>query len=104
VRDDLRDWLAEAGDSDAVAALAVLVDGVTALVPEPTCDIGTYGARFYLGRGVLCEVSVFGALFIVRVGPQQSVEYRVRDLPTALEALDHVVRQHLVAAAVSSTA
>jgi hypothetical protein len=104
VHDDLRDWLAEAGDSDAAAALAVLVDGVTALEPPPAVDVGAFGARFYVGPDVLCEISVFGALFIVRVGPQQTVEYRVRDVPTALEALDHVVRQHVRVEAASSPA
>jgi hypothetical protein len=95
MHDELRAWLAEASDSSAAPALHVLVGGVAALQPQPSADFGAYGVRFHAGSEALCEISVFGELFIVRVGPQHTVEYRVRDVATALEALDHVVRHHL---------
>jgi hypothetical protein len=98
VLDAVREWFADAADPSAAPALAVLVDGISALDPAPAATVGAFGARFDHAAETLCEVSIFGSLFIVRVGPQHAVEYRVRDVATALEALDHVVRQHLRAA------
>lgn len=93
--DALRTWVAEVEDSSSSAALRVLIGGVTALHPAPTAECGPFNVRFHLEDRVLCDISSFGSLFIVRVGPQQTVEYRVRDVAGALEALDHVVRYHV---------
>jgi hypothetical protein len=48
---------------------------------------------------LLCELSVFGELFIARVGSEQAVEYRVRGHAVACAALEHIQREFLARAA-----
>jgi hypothetical protein len=54
-------------------------------------QVGAYGVQFSRGGRTLCELSVFGELFIARVGRDQTVEYRVRNHAAALEALDRIL-------------
>ena len=58
-------------------------------------DVGSFGARLHGPAGLLCELTVFGELFIVRVGGDQSVEYCVRNESSALLALDQVLQRHV---------
>ena len=92
---EIRTYLEEVRDLSCAPLLQLLVEEVSRLDPEVRCEIGAFGVRFALGERPLCEFSVFGELFIARVGSQQAVEYRVRNHEVALEALDHVLRDYV---------
>jgi hypothetical protein len=100
---DLERYLEEVRDLPCAPLLQVLCEQVRDLDAGSSCEIGAFGVRFRIGESVLCEFSVFGALFIARVGPDQAVDYRVRDAATAAAALDHIVRVHAVARASAGT-
>jgi hypothetical protein len=92
---EIRSYLEEVRDLSCAPLLQLLVEEVSRLDPEVRCEIGAFGVRFTVGERPLCEFSVFGELFIARVGSQQAVEYRVRNHEVALEALDHVLRDYV---------
>lgn len=92
---DVQAYLEEIQDLDCAPMLRLLLQQVSELDPGLQSDVGAFGVRFRLGERTLCEFSVFGPLFIARIGPQGAVEYRVRNPEVALAALDHVVRQYL---------
>jgi hypothetical protein len=92
---EIRTYLEEVRDLSCAPLLQLLVEEVSRLDPEVRCEIGAFGVRFAVGERPLCEFSVFGELFIARVGSQQAVEYRVRNHEVALEALDHVLRDYV---------
>ena len=92
---EIRTYLEEVRDLSCAPLLRLLVEEVSRLDPGVRCEIGAFGVRFALGERQLCEFSVFGELFIARVGSQGAVEYRVRNHDIALEALDHVLREYL---------
>jgi hypothetical protein len=92
VREALRQYLDEIQDLDCAPLLELLVTQVSGLDPEIDSEVGAFGVRFAWHGVPLCELSVFGALFIARVGRDHAVEYRVRGRAAALEALDHVLR------------
>jgi hypothetical protein len=92
---DVQSYLDEVQDLSCAPLLRLLLRQVAALDPELQSDIGHYGVRFRWGERTLCEFSVFGELFIARVGPHGAVEYRVRDADVAFAALDHVLRDYL---------
>jgi len=92
---ELHEWLDETVQGPCERLLRRFVTPVSQLDPEVQADVGAFGVRFRIPQGVLCELSVFGELFIVRVGGQGSVEYRVRDASIAMQALDHIL-QHYV--------
>jgi len=58
-------------------------------------EVSSWGVRFRVENRTLCELSPFGALFRVRVGEDQAIEYRVRNETIALRALDQVLREYL---------
>jgi len=91
---DLDGYLEDVRDLACAPLLRILCEQVQRLEPEPQSEIGAFGVRFRFDERVVCELSVFGALFIARVGPDQAVDYRVRDVATAAVALDHIVRVH----------
>jgi len=91
---ELDTYLEDVRDLACAPLLRILCQQVHDLDPEPQCEIGAFGVRFRLDERVVCELSVFGALFIARVGPDQAVDYRVRDTAAAAAALDHIVRVH----------
>ena len=92
---EVQTYLDEIRDLPSAPLLEFLVQQVRALDPEVRAEVGAFGLRLKLGEGLLCELSVFGELFIARVGPQQAVEYRVRGREVALAALDHVLRDYV---------
>ena len=92
---ELHEWIDETAQGPCAQLLRRFVTPVSQLDPEVQADVGAFGVRFRIPQGVLCELSVFGELFIVRVGGQGSVEYRVRDATIAMQALDQIL-QHYV--------
>lgn len=92
---EIRRWIQETASGECAELLEHFVTPLMALGAGVHADVGPFGARFYASGAVLCELSVFGELFIVRVGSEQTVEYRVRREAVALQALDHIV-QHYV--------
>jgi hypothetical protein len=92
---DVQGYIDDVQDLRCAPLLHLLLRQVAALDPELQSDIGAFGVRFRLRERTLCEFSVFGELFIARVGPHGAVEYRVRDADVALAALDHVLREYL---------
>jgi hypothetical protein len=92
--DTVRVFLDELRDLRCAPLLRSLVESVCNLDPDVEPELAAFGIRFR-HRGVLLgEVSVFGELFIVRVGSEQAVEYRVRSRSVALEALDRILREY----------
>ncbi len=87
-------YLDEIQDLECAPLLARFVRRVLAITPGLEPEVGAFGLRFRDALGVVCEISVFGALFLVRLGREQAVEYRVRSAATACEALDALLRQH----------
>lgn len=92
---ELHEWISETAQGSCAQLLSRFVTPLSQLDPAMQADIGSFGARFRIPQGVLCELSVFGELFIVRVGSQGSVEYRVRDSVVAMQALDHILRRYV---------
>jgi len=85
-------YLEEIQDLPCAALVRLVVEQICALDAEVHADVGAYGLRFHIGERQLCELSVFGELFIARVGSDQAVEYRVRRHDVAFEVLDRVLR------------
>ncbi len=86
-------YLDEIQDLECAPLLGRFVRRVLAIEPALEPEIGAFGLRFRDALGIVCEISVFGALFLVRLGREQAVEYRVRTTETACEALDALLRQ-----------
>lgn len=92
---DLAAFLADTGDMPNAALLQKLSQQIAALGPDVRCEIEPFALRFRVKDHVLCELSVYGELFIARVGPGLAVEYRVRGERVALQALDLVLREYI---------
>ena len=92
---ELREWIEQTASGECAQLLEHFVAPLMNLGGDVRADVGSFGARFTVAGGVLCELSVFGELFIVRVGRDRAVEYRVRQEAIALQALDHIL-QHYV--------
>jgi len=92
---ELHEWIHETAQGSCGQLLDRFITPLLQLDPRLQADIGSFGARFSVPQGVLCELSVFGELFIVRVGSQGSVEYRVRDAEVAMQALDHILQRYV---------
>jgi hypothetical protein len=91
----LKDFLTgirELSCADLVAKLALQI---AALGPDVDTEIGPFTVRFRVRGRTLCELSVYGELFIVRSGPASAVEYRVRHEEVAWRALEEVLREYL---------
>ena len=86
-------YLDEIRDLPCAPVLQLFVQQVAALDAAIETEVGAFGLHFRIGGTLLCEVSVFGELFIARVGRDQAVEYRVRRHDGALEALDRILRE-----------
>jgi len=92
---ELHEWVNETAHGSCAELLRRFVTPLSQLDPTVQADVGSFGARFHMPQGVLCELSVFGELFIVRVGSDGSVEYRVRDSAIAMQALDHLLHRYV---------
>lgn len=95
MHDELRAYLREVQDLECAPLLEMLVTRVADLDAALDAEVGAFGVRFVRGGVTLCEFSVFGELFIARVGSDHAVEYRVRSRAVALAALDHVLRESI---------
>jgi hypothetical protein len=93
VPDEVWTFLDAIRDLECAPLVRLVVEQVCALGQVET-EVGAFGVRFRCGESPLCELSVFGELFIARVGPDQAVEFRVRHSRTALAALDRILREH----------
>jgi hypothetical protein len=94
MHDAVLEFLAELRDLSCAPLLRSLVESVCGLDSEVQPELAAFGIRFRYRGGMLCEISVFGELFIVRVGREQAIEYRVRSRAVALEALDRILREY----------
>lgn len=92
---DVQTYLDEIQDLACAPLLRLLTEQVLGLDPEVQPEAGTFGLRFRLADRLLCEFSVFGEMFIARVGPHGAVEYRVRSLDVARAALHDVLREYV---------
>jgi hypothetical protein len=92
---ELSEWVSSTAQGDCARLLSRFVQPLSLLDAEIQADVGSFGARFHVPAGLLCEISVFGELFIVRVGGDQGAEYRVRRESIALQALDQVLQRHV---------
>jgi hypothetical protein len=92
--DSVQAFLDELQDLGCAPLLRSFTDSVCGLDPEVQPELAAFGIRFRYQGELLCEVSVFGELFIVRVGREQAIEYRVRSRAVALEALDRILREY----------
>lgn len=92
----LEAFLDETREVPAARLLALFARQVACLGVEPV--VGPLGVQFRDGESTLCELSLYGELFIARVGPGLAVEYRVRSDEVALMALDHVLRAYVESA------
>ncbi len=92
--DPVRIFLQERAELECAPLLLSVVDQICQLDADVEAEAAAFGIRFHLDGVLLCEISVFGDLFIVRVGPEQAVEYRVRSRDVALEALDRILREY----------
>lgn len=95
MREPLADYLDEVRDLGCAPLLRTVVEQVASLDPDLDVEVGPFGLRFRHRGALLCEFSVFGELFIARVGQDQAVEYRVRGPGVACAALEHVQREFL---------
>lgn len=92
---DLQTFLAESAELPRAQLLRTMLLQVANLGPDVRSEVEPFAVRFRAGSAVLCEFSTYGQLFIVRCGPGQSVEYRVRDEDVALRALDQILREYM---------
>jgi hypothetical protein len=83
VLEDIRDW-------PCAPLLERFLAALDAIEPPLACESGGLGLRYRAGGVGVCEVSIFAALFLVRVGGDV-VEYRVRTADAACAALDAVL-------------
>ncbi len=90
---ELEAFLAGVGDMPVAPLFAMLARQVAMLDVETI--VHPFAVQFQHAGVALCELSVYGALFIVRVGPSLAVEYRVRNEEVAFLALDHVLRSYV---------
>jgi hypothetical protein len=86
-------WLDGVRDLPCGPVLQLFVEQVTALDPAIETEVGAFGLHFRIASSPLCEISVFGQLFIARIGREQAVEYRIRGHDGAMEALDRILRE-----------
>lgn len=98
---ELQRYFEEIRELPCAALLELVARRISAFGDDVETEVGPLGVRFRVRGRSLCELSVFGELFIARVGPRQAVEYRVRNEDIALQALDHVLREYLQVRAAS---
>ena len=87
-------FLEERGELGCAPLLRMLVEQICSLDPQLEAEATAFGIRFHYRGALLGEISVFGALFIVRVGREQAIEYRVRGRAVALEALNRILEEY----------
>ncbi len=92
---DLQAFLDEYRELPGASLLETVLTQITGLGADVHAEIEPLAVRVRVGDATLCEVSIYGALFIVRCGPGLAVEYRVRDEDVAWRALDQVLREYM---------
>jgi len=92
---DLRSFLDGIGELHHAGLVTILAEQVAGLGPDVQVEVEPLMLRFHVREQTLCELWVYGELFIVRVGPAAVVEYRVRNEEVALRALDQVLREYV---------
>jgi hypothetical protein len=96
--DEVRAYLEEIADLPCTPLLRMLVEQLCGLDAGLEPEVVGFGIRFRNAGEPLCELSVFGELFIARVGREHAVEYRVRSQAVAFAALDRILHElHSVA-------
>src|SRR5262245_58152515 len=88
-------YLREIADLPCAPLLLQFVASATAIEPKLRIETGAFGLRFHAADVLFCEISVFGELFLVRVGADRAAEYRVRSPGTAAAALDALLCAHV---------
>ncbi len=68
---------------------------ISGLGSDVRAEVEPLAVRMRVGEETLCELSIYGQLFIARCGPGLAVEYRVRDEEVALRALDEILREYM---------
>jgi hypothetical protein len=92
---ELRAFLDEYREFPCAHLLETMILQIDALGADVDARVEPFAVRFCVGESTLCELSVYGQLFIARCGPGLAVEYRVRDEDVALRALDEVLREYM---------
>jgi hypothetical protein len=91
--DEVWSYLEEIRDLPCTPLLRALVEQLCALDAGLEPQVGAFGISFRVAGEPLCELSVFGELFIARVGREQVLEYRVRSHAVMLAALDRILHE-----------
>ena len=95
MHEPLLEYLSEIADLPCAPLLLQFVARVTSIEPKLHIETGAFGLRFHAADVLFCEISVFGELFLVRVGADRAAEYRVRSPETAASALDALLCAHV---------
>jgi hypothetical protein len=87
--------LDEIRDVPCAALFGLVARQLAALGPDVHAEVRPLGVLFHYGQTALCELSLYGELFLARFGPGLAVEVRVRSEELALLVLDQVLRNLL---------
>jgi hypothetical protein len=87
--------LAETCDMPCAELFALVVRQLAGLDPEVSAEVRPLGVLFRYRQANLCELSLYGELFIARMGPELAVEVRVRSEDLALLVLHEVLRTYM---------
>ena len=92
---DLSSFVDEYRDLPRAHLLETLLLQIATLGTDVQSEVEPLAVRFRVNDVILCELSMYGQLFIVRCGPGLAVEYRVRDEDVALRALDQILHEYV---------
>lgn len=92
---ELRAFLEEYRELPRAHLLETMIVQIDGLGADVEARVEPFSVRFRVGESTLCELSVYGQLFIARCGPGLAVEYRVRDEEVAARALDEILREYV---------
>ena len=92
---DLATFVDEYRDLPRAHLLETMLLQIAALGSDVRAEVEPLAVRFRVRESILCELSIYGQLFIARCGPGLAVEYRVRDEDVALRALDQILREYM---------
>ena len=94
-RSRLEALLDEVRDMPCGRLFSLVARQIASLDSEIQADVRPLGVLFRHRERGLCELSLFGELFLARIGPGLAVEVRVRNSELALLVLDQVIRHFL---------
>lgn len=92
---ELEAFLGEIRDVPCAALFALVARQLAGLDADVQVEVRPLGLLFRYQQESLCELSLYGELFLARLGPGLSVEVRVRSQELAALVLDQVLR-HLL--------